>query len=255
MAIKAAEKKEEGWGIFSFMAFVFSSRHYMWWSCVSLDMAEQLSDHRMWGMNSLFCFAFLHRFYFTYKTVFLLSRKMLNFYPSHSLSFNWGKWMSSFLQGLNHNRWWDPGFQGGQCSAMQSTVSHLGLSTLELTNPTGRFVSGQSWENFYHLKEGPIPNVLPFYFKFIFALEPTSLGRAHFVIYKTDYKESRGPGPTDRARAADQWQTCIDWNIIKPKRWKQTRNVMIFFLCVCFLCNKLCYSRKMELILLSLPNV
>lgn len=76
-----------------------------------------------------------------------------------------------------------------------------------------------------------------------FALQTTPLGGALFIIYKTDYKEYRGPDPTDKVCAADQWQNCIDWNTIKPKRWKQTKNVVIFFLCV-FAGNELYYSRK-----------
>lgn len=37
-----------------------------------------------------------------------------------------------------------------------------------------------------------------------FALNPTPLGVAHFTIYKTDYKEYKGPDPADKVCAADQ---------------------------------------------------
>lgn len=56
---------------------------YMMESCF-LDVAEHLSAHTEWGMTSLFCFSFHHRFYFTYKTV--LSDKLCHFYPSDSVS-------------------------------------------------------------------------------------------------------------------------------------------------------------------------
>jgi len=51
---------------FSVMAFVFPSNRYMWRSPVFLRMDEHLpADGRQW-MNSLFCFACAHSFFFTY---------------------------------------------------------------------------------------------------------------------------------------------------------------------------------------------
>ena len=63
-AYKAGE--EEGRGTFGVMVFVFPSHCYTWWSPAFLEMAEHLPAHGKEWMNSLFCFACMRGFCFTY---------------------------------------------------------------------------------------------------------------------------------------------------------------------------------------------
>ena len=46
--------------------FVFQSNRCVWWSPAVLEMAEQLPANGKWWVNSLFCFASVHSFCFSY---------------------------------------------------------------------------------------------------------------------------------------------------------------------------------------------
>lgn len=53
-------------------------------------------------MNSLFCFAYVHSFYFTCETVFILNHEFSHFYHPDSLYHPTGGGVNKQL-GLNHN--------------------------------------------------------------------------------------------------------------------------------------------------------
>lgn len=217
-----------------------------------LDVAEHLSAHTEWGMTSLFCFSFHHRFYFTYKTV--LSDKLCHFYPSDSVSL-WtrGRWVSSFLQGLNHNRWWNLGFQGGQCTAMQSTVSHLGWILWSWPTSGEGLYLGRAKKTFILWSKVLYP-IYQHFLNIYFCIRAYIFGKSTFC-----YLQNRLQGIQ---RSWSHWWSSCCWSMTnlywlkhhQAQKMKANQECCDLFLLV-FAGNELCYSRKMGSILLSLPNV
>jgi len=103
------------------------------------------------------------------------------------------------------------GHPHGQCWTCDSTRDFLlGLNTLELNTLLHLRICICRELRQLVASEGRTYIQYTTIFFGIFCITNCIFGRALFSIYKTDYKEYRGPHPADRTHAADQWQTCID---------------------------------------------